>query len=202
MDFRYILGGLPEGAKLTIICDSCNTGALIDKQVVEIGSSSSSRTMIASSSSSAAKTLRFISYEMVLQQLPPAAGADIGAPFLRSFGSHASALFVFAGFSFPVPLRADQGIMLSDEFSWDNEKGNGEFSSAVVAAWADGAVRKRARNQLLRVLGIAGDDAVSNRAFVQIVRDELYKSGVRDQFPCLYCAEESADAVFLCEFQN
>ncbi|CAL0322870.1 unnamed protein product [Lupinus luteus] len=192
LDFRQLVNHLPKGATLTILSDSCHSGGLIDKEKEQIGPTSVVNKNGTLELSYSPKSIPFESILQHLSSLTNINTSDIGTHLLEYFGSEASLKFRLPFFDRDLsePLRADEGVLLSgcqaDETSADMNpnraggKAYGAFSNAVQIVLKD------------------NPDRLSNKDVVIKARKILQSQGFV-QHPCLYCSDENADAIFLCQ---
>ncbi|XP_071724649.1 metacaspase-9-like [Rutidosis leptorrhynchoides] len=194
VDFREMVNRIPKGASFTMLSDSCHSGGLIDKEKEQIGPFASIKDNISPILNSfIQKTIPFDSVLQHLQSLTKINTQDIGTHLLESFGGNASLKF-----RLPPPLemdifkslKGDEGILLSgcqaNETSADIQGGGGKphgaFTYAVQEALKDWPIK-----------------GLSNREVVMKAREVLKSQGLIEQHPCLYCSDDNANAVFLCQ---
>ncbi|KAG5583251.1 hypothetical protein H5410_053878 [Solanum commersonii] len=199
VDIRKIVNRVPQGATFTILSDSCHSGGLIDKEKEQIGPSHhkpknqeseknnnnyvSIPNKLKSTSNSYYSKPKFIPHETILEHLTSLTNintSNIGTHMLQLFGNDAS------------PLKQDEGMLLSgcqaDEECQDvggieNEnQAYGAFSHAILLV-----LEKNCGPISYRELVMKSRYVLEN--------DEQIKA----QHPCLYCSDENARALFLCQ---
>ncbi|XP_016478669.1 metacaspase-9-like [Nicotiana tabacum] len=199
VDIRKIVNRIPEGATITILSDSCHSGGLIDKEKEQIGPSHKPKNQAEGKTIQSSQSCKpkFIPQETVLEHLTSLTNiktSDIGTHMLQLFGNEASLLFRFPQMELDLlkSLKQDEGILLSgcqaneecqDVGGSENEnKAYGAFSHAILT------VLKKHSGPL------------SNKELVMMSRDVLKNDEhIETQHPCLYCNDENAEAVFLCQ---
>lgn len=194
IDFRHLVNRLPKGASFTMISDSCHSGGLIDKEKEQIGPS----TIINGEKLSlpyAAKT-KTIPFQSILQHLSSHTNintTDIGTHLLESFGEDASLKFQLHQRELDTAdlLKPDAGILLS---GCQANESSADMNPDNAGGKAYGAFSNAIENVLEK-----NPAPLSNKQVVVMARERLKQQGLGQQHPCLYCSDENAEAVFLCE---
>lgn len=190
MDFRQLVNRVPKGASFTILSDSCHSGGLIDKEKEQIGPNSlpNSKQPLSNTKS------KSIPFESILQHFKFLTGintSDIDTHLLELFGGEASLKFRIPPIEINPfePLKEDEGILLSG--CQANE------TSADMSPSGGGKAYGAFSNALEMVLK-ENSGMLSNKQVVIMARKILEENGF-DQHPCLYCSDQNADAIFLCQ---
>ncbi|KAL4368971.1 hypothetical protein GQ457_05G033180 [Hibiscus cannabinus] len=197
VDFRRLVNRLPDGASFTILSDSCQTGALIDKG--RNGASKKRKNQENSPMAKGKAKAKFLGFEFIHQTIIAAAGFPqdggntISQAAHKIFGKDVSFKFHphYIGGAFDLdldPLQEDEGILLSgfeaDETSYDIVSGDrafGAFTHAVVTFLND-HIHKSA--------------TISNGELLDGAAEALEKQGY-EQNPCLYCSAKNTHRPFL-----
>ncbi|KAK8482626.1 hypothetical protein V6N13_092304 [Hibiscus sabdariffa] len=196
VDFRRLVNRLPEGASFTILSDSCQTGALIDKG--KNGASKKRKDQENSPMAKGKAKAKFLGFEFINQAITAAAGFPqdggntISQAAHKIFGKDVSFKFhphyIGGAFDYLDPLQEDEGILLSgfeaDEASYDIVSGDqafGAFTKAVVTFLND-HIHKSA--------------TISNGELLNGAAEALEKQGY-EQNPCLYCSAKNTYKPFL-----
>lgn len=189
---------VPKGVTFTILSDSCHSGGLIDEEKEQIGPSSNTNIGDGDyddSLASTTKKLKKIPFESILEHLSSLTNIntnDIGTHLLEIFGPDASLRYRLPRMDIDLfkPLKPDEGILLSgcqtDETSAEVGNGGkafGAFSNAV--------------QQVLK----QQPGPLTNRDVVAMAR-KILSAKRFEQHPCLYCSDENANAIFLCQSAN
>ncbi|KAK8575691.1 hypothetical protein V6N13_033057 [Hibiscus sabdariffa] len=193
VDFRRLVNRLPKGASFTILSDSCQTGALIDK--AKTGASKKRKPQENSPMAKGKAKAKFLGFEFIHQAIIAAAGFPqdggntISQAAHKIFGKDVSFKFHphYIGGAFELdPLQEDEGILLSgfeaDEASYDivsDDRAFGAFTDAVVTLLKDHTSAK-----------------ISNGELAAGAAEALQKQGY-EQSPCLYCSKNNTHQDFL-----
>ncbi|KAL4367262.1 hypothetical protein GQ457_05G033170 [Hibiscus cannabinus] len=193
VDFRRLVNRLPEGTSFTILSDSCQTGALIDKG--RNGASKKRKNQENSPMAKGKTKAKFLGFEFIHQTIIAAAGFPqdggntVSQAAHKIFGNDVSFKFHphYIGGAFELdPLLEDEGILLSgfeaDEASYDivsDDRAFGAFTDAVVTILKD---HKSA--------------TISNGELLDGAAEALEKQGY-EQIPCLYCSDKNTYKPFL-----
>ncbi|CAO2831496.1 unnamed protein product [Amaranthus hypochondriacus] len=196
VDIRQLVNGLPKGATLTILSDSCHSGGLIDKEKEQIGPNTLPTTAQSNNNlvqkHSKPKKIPYESILGHLSTLTNMSGPDIGAHLTTLFGDDASLKFRLSKLDLDQwfgPHRPDSGILLSGCQS-------NETSADMPATGANGKAHGAFSYTIQSILK-AQQGPISNKEVVMLARKVLEKEGLEGQHPCLYCSDENANAPFL-----
>ncbi|XP_038882190.1 metacaspase-9 [Benincasa hispida] len=197
IDFRHLVNRLPKGASFTMISDSCHSGGLIDKEKEQIGPSTiiNGEKLSLPSIPNAAKA-KTIPFQSILQHLSSHTNintTDIGTHLLEAFGADASLKFQLHPRELDTVdlLKPDAGILLS---GCQANESSADMNPDNAGGKAYGAFSNAIENVLEKNPGV-----LSNKQVVVMARERLKQQGLRQQHPCLYCSDENAEAMFLCQ---
>ena len=198
IDFRRLVNRLPKGTSFTMISDSCHSGGLIDKEKEQIGPSAiiNDEKLQLRYTPDAAKA-KTIPFQSILQHLSLHTNintTDIGTHLLESFGADASLKFQLDSRELDTInslKKPDAGILLS---GCQANESSADMNPDNAAGKAYGAFSNAIENVLKE-----NPAALSNKQVVVMARGMLKKQGLGQQHPCLYCSDENAEAMFLCQ---
>ncbi|XP_022950256.1 metacaspase-9 [Cucurbita moschata] len=197
IDFRRLVNRLPKGTSFTMISDSCHSGGLIDKEKEQIGPSTiiNDEKLELRYTPDAAKA-KTIPFQSILQHLSLHTNintTDIGTHLLEYFGADASLKFQLDSRELDTidSLKPDAGILLS---GCQANESSADMNPDNAAGKAYGAFSNAIENVLKE-----NPAALSNKQVVVMARGMLKKQGLGQQHPCLYCSDENAEAMFLCQ---
>lgn len=180
-----------------MISDSCHSGGLIDKEKEQIGPSTiiNDENLQLPSAPNATKA-KTIPFQSILQHFSSHTNintTDIGTHLLESFGEDASLKFQLHPRDLDTvdSLKADAGILLS---GCQANESSADMNPNKAGGKAYGAFSNAIENVLEE-----NPMTLSNKQVVVLTRNKLKQQGLGQQHPCLYCSDENAEAMFLCQ---
>ncbi|GLJ22091.1 hypothetical protein SUGI_0414150 [Cryptomeria japonica] len=225
-DFRGIVNKVAKGASFTMMCDSCNSGGLIDKEKEQIGP----HVLPITKKRRRPEARKFIPVESLMEVLKEKTGnpqleiADIRVALFHLFGSDASSnvlshakyllekngSHLTNGDSFPLltnKAKKDAQLLLdgkSGALHDKKESVDGDMGILLSGCQSDEtSADANPRGQAYGAFSNAVErvlgghrKAISNKELVLRTRKLLGEAGYT-QHPCLYCSDTNADESFL-----
>ncbi|PKA46678.1 Metacaspase-6 [Apostasia shenzhenica] len=182
-DFRRYADKIPNGCRLTIVADSCNSGGLLENAKEQIGESTKSGRALPLS-----HVADILKKNTGIEEIRP---GNLRSAILGIFGEAASPRLRVRNTATEEleGYRAGEGILIS---ACQSDQNAADAKPVSSPEGAFGALS----NAIQGILGEAEGRNLSNREVVAMAREMLEKKGFT-QRPGLYCSDEDADERFL-----